>query len=548
MRYEGKHEMDAADKPPIEAGRVDAFFEAVTTGHLSRVTGMLAEDPQLLFVGDLPTRARLAGEALASGRLKVHVIGPSGTEGSAIIDFLLSRGIEAITAHDLSADRTQFAETFRRTHQWLEPAERDAALARLLAAPVQIHYRARYLEGIDGADLIVVPQSWFRHPQNAPLRALKERGVPFTSMTQLFFDTCPCPIIGVTGTNGKFTVATLIHEMLQAAGRRAFFSGNDRTHVPMLYYLDRITPADWLVLEISNRQLVDLKRSPHIAVITNLAPHHLDDHGTMAEYARVKATLIRHQKPDDHAVLNRDNSYTREMAAETQAAVSWFSADGPVERGAFLDPQGTISLAGEARPVLTEGDLRLPGRAMIENALAACAAAHLAGVAADVMAGVLREFRGLPYRFRLVGERDGVAFYEDSLATNPTAAAAGIAAMTRRFILIAGGLRRGAVPEDFRPMVDALTSSGRCAAVLLIGTAAPVLVGALTEVPPESRPAVIMAGTLEGAMAEASRRVHSGDAVLLSPGCESFDQFTDYRQRGDRFRALAEEFTATGAK
>src|SRR3990170_4045540 len=368
----------------------------------------------------------------------VHVIGPSGTEGSAVIDFLLSRGMTTITAHDLGASPEQFAETFHRTHQWLEPEAREGALARLLDSPVVIRYRDHYLTGIERADLIVVPQSWFRHPENAPLRALRERGVPFTSMTRLFLETCPCPIIGVTGTNGKFTVATLIYEMLRTAGRTVFFSGNDRTHVPMLYYLDRITPEALLVLEISNRQLVDLDRSPHIGVVTNVPP--------------------------------------------------------------------------------------------------------------DVMASVLRSFTGLPYRFRLVAERGGIAFYEDSLATNPTAAAAAIRSLDRPFLLIAGGFRRGATPEDFRPMTDALAATGRCRAVLLIGATAPVLSEALATIHPAARPTVILAGTLEGAMAEVHRLARPAEAVLLSPGCESFDQFVDYRQRGDRFRALAEEFAAAEAK
>lgn len=478
----------------------------------------------------------------------VHVIGPSGTEGSAVIDFLLGQGVTTITAHDLAPNPEQFAETFHRTHQWLEPEAREAALARLLDSPVVIHYRDQYLTGSERADLIVVPQSWFRHPENAPLRALRERGVPFTSMTRLFFETCPCPIVGVTGTNGKFTVATLIYEMLKEAGRTVFFSGNDRTHVPMLYYLDRITPEAWLVLEISNRQLVDLDRSPHIGVVTNVAPHHLDDHGTMEAYARVKATLIRHQRSNDHAVLNRDNPYTEAMAKQGRGQVSWFSAERAVERGAYLDGE-VLRLAGPGAPaILPTADLRLPGRAMVENALAACAAAAIAGVPPDVMAASLRDFHGLPYRFRLVGEWGGIAFYEDSLATNPTAAAAAIQSLARPFLLIAGGVRRGATPGDFRPMVDAVAASGCCKAALLIGSTAGVLSEALAPIPAGKRPAVIMAGTLEGAMAEARRLAVAGDAVLLSPGCESFDQFADYRERGDRFRALAEEFAPAGAK
>jgi UDP-N-acetylmuramoylalanine--D-glutamate ligase len=489
--------------------------------------------------------------ATGSAGKAVHVIGPSGTEGSAVIDYLLRRGGSTITAHDLSRGREEFAEAFRRTHQWLPPEEREAALERLRDSPVTIRYRDRYLEGIDRATLIVVPQSWFRHPENEPLKALRAAGVPFTSMTRLFFDTCPCPVIGVTGTNGKFTVATLIYQMLREAGRTAFISGNDRTHVPMLYSLDRITPDAWLVLEISNRQLVDLERSPHIGVVTNVAPHHQDDHGSMDAYARVKADLIRYQRPEDHAVLNRDNAYTLAMAGETKGRVAWFSVEDAVQPGAYVDG-GALWLArdGERTPamrIMAVEELRLPGRPMVENALAASAAAGIAGVSSEAMAAVLRRFRGLAYRFRRLGRYADLDFYEDSLATNPTAAAAAIASMATPFFLIAGGLRRGATPEDFAPMVEALAASDRCRAAMLIGSAAPVLADAL-EAMAAVRPDVVVAGTLEGAMAEIGRRARPGDAVLLSPGCESFDQFTDYRQRGDRFAALAEEFAGAGAK
>jgi UDP-N-acetylmuramoylalanine--D-glutamate ligase len=494
---------------------------------------------------NVPTPGDIVGKA-------VHVIGPSGTEGSAVIDYLLRRGGSVVTAHDLAGGPEEFAQAFRRTHQWLSPEEREVALTRLLDAPITILHRERYLKGIDRANLIVLPQSWFRHPENEPLKALRSAGVPFTSMTRLFFDTCPCPIIGVTGTNGKFTVATLIYQMLREAGRPVFISGNDRTHVPMLYYLDRITPDAWLVLEISNRQLVDLERSPHIGVITNVAPHHLDDHGSMEAYARVKADLIRYQRPEDHAVLNRDNAYTLAMAGDTPGHVAWFSAEDSVERGAHVDG-GALCLAptgdrGSKVRVLAVADLPLPGRPMVENALAAIAAAGIAGVPPEAMAAVLRRFRGLPYRFRRLGRFADLDFYEDSLATNPTAAAGAIRSMAGPFFLIAGGLRRGARREDFTPMIDALAGSDRCRAVALIGSAAPVLAEALGAMAAATRPDVVMAGTLEGAMAEIRRRAQPGDAVLLSPGCESFDQFADYRQRGDRFASLAEEFAAAGAK
>jgi len=462
---------------------------------------------------------------------RIHVLGVAGTEGAAVVDFLVRRGITTITAHELHRAE-EFAGEFDRTHRWLEPGPRAEAARRLLASPIAFRWRERYLEGIERAEVVFVPQSWFRYAENAPLRALRARGVPFSSMTHLFFEEAPCPIIGVTGTNGKFTVAYLIHQMLERSGRRAFFSGNDRSHVPVLYTLDRITPQDWLVLEISNRQLVDLPYSPRIAVITNIAPHHLDDHGSMAAYVEVKATVLRHQGEGDLAVLNADNPHTAALAARARHP-HLFSATRRPTPGAYVH-QGAIVIARDGfQQSFPLSVLHQPGRHAVENALAASLAASLAGASAPAMAEVLAGFTGLPYRFRLIEETGGVRYYEDSLATNPAAAAAAVASMDRPFVLIAGGARPRAAVEEFAPLRRALESAP-VRAVLLIGATAPLLAQALQGLAAPVREV----GTLDRAVAEAASAARPGEAVLLSPGCESFDQFRDYRERGDRFVAL----------
>ncbi|MDQ7843203.1 MAG: UDP-N-acetylmuramoyl-L-alanine--D-glutamate ligase [Armatimonadota bacterium] len=467
---------------------------------------------------------------------EIHVLGFSGTEGSAVIDFLVGRGITTITAHALHGPE-EFEREFDRTHPWLPPGPRREAAARLLAYPITFRWRDRYLEGLERAEVIFVPQSWFRYPQNAPVARRAERGVPLSSMTHLFFEECPGPIIGVTGTNGKFTVAYLVHQMLQRTLGRAFFSGNDRSHVPMLYFLDDLRPTDWLVLEISNRQLVGLPYSPRIAVVTNIAPHHLDDHGSFEAYVEAKAGILRHQGPEDVAVLNADNPHTKAMAAGARNPY-FFSRLGRVAPGAFIEAGSIVIVRGRLHQSLPVSLLRQPGAHAVENALAAALTAALAGASAPAIAETLDEFRGLPYRLRLAAERGGVRFFEDSLATNPTAAAAAVASMDRPFILIAGGARPQATPEQFRPMADALRRSP-VRAVLLIGACAPQLAEALAGLPVPVR----TVGTLDRAVAEATAAVRPGEAVLLSPGCESFDQFRDYRERGDRFIALVGQET-----
>jgi len=466
----------------------------------------------------------------------IHVVGLSGTEGATVVDFLLARGITTITAHDLQT-REAFPDAFRRAHEWMSPAEQDAALTRLLRAPITIRFRDRYLEGIERAAVAYAGQAWFRYPENAPVRRARDAGVPLSSMTALFFETVPCPILGVTGTNGKFTVVHLAAEMVTASGRPTFVSGNDRTHVPVLYRLDEVTPEALLVLEISNRQLVGLPYSPEIAVITNITPHHLDDHGSFEAYVETKRTILAHQRPEDWAILNGDDPPTRALAAAAAARCLFWSRTRVLEEGAWIaNGWITLRLDGPEEPVCEVAALAVPGAHTLENALASSLAARVAGAPSAAIGAALRAFRGLPHRLYLVAELDGVRYYEDSLATNPAAAAAAIQAFDRPLVLLAGGHRRNATADDFRPIGEAL--HGRAVrAVLLFGAMAGHLEEAIARSGGVKAP-VLRCETLEDAVRTARELARPGDVVSLSPGCESFDQFRDYRHRADRFREL----------
>lgn len=482
------------------------------------------------------TRYSAASRLRALRGKNVHVVGLSGTEGSTVVDFLLDRGITTITAHDLQTRET-FPEAFRRAHEWISPGEQDAAIVRLLAAPISIRFRDRYLEDIERAEVIYAGQAWFRHPENEPVRRARDAGVPLSSMTALFFETVPCPILGVTGTNGKFTVVHLTAEMLAASGRRTFVSGNDRTHVPILYRLGEVAPDAILVLEISNRQLVGLPYSPHIAVITNIAPHHLDDHGSFGAYVETKRTILAHQQPDDWAILNGDDPPTRALASTAAARCLLWSRTRDVEDGAcIVDGKITLRLGGREETVC-DARLQVPGAHTLENALAAALAARVAGANPEAIGAVLRTFRGLPHRLYLIAEIGGVRYYEDSLATNPTAAAAAIRAFDRSLVLLAGGHRRKATADDFRPMAEALRDR-TVRAVILFGAMAPHIEAAIARA--GAAAPVLRRETLADAVRAAGEIARPGDVVSLSPGCESFDQFRDYRHRADRYRELVE--------
>jgi UDP-N-acetylmuramoylalanine--D-glutamate ligase len=467
---------------------------------------------------------------------RIHVLGLSGTEGSTVVDFLLGHGVTTITAHDL-AGADAFPAAFRRTHQWMTPAEQTAALERLARAPITRCLGDRYLEGIDGAEIIFVSQAWFRHPENEPVRRARDRGVPLSSMTALFFETVPCPIVGVTGTNGKFTVVRLAAMMLARSGRATFETGNDRTHVPILYRLDEVTPDAVLVVEISNRQLVGLGHSPHIAVVTNVAAHHLDDHGSFEAYAETKRSILAHQTARDWALLNGDDPTTRGFAAGARGRVLFWSRTRPLDEGACI-AGGQIVLRLDGREErLADARLASPGSHTLDNALAAALAARTAGADAEAIGAVLREFRGLPHRLALIAEIGGVRYYEDSLATNPAAAAAAVRAFDRPVVLLAGGMRRNATARDFAPVAEALAAQ-TVHGVVLFGAMAPLLAEAIAAAGVTAP--VVRCATLDEAVPAARALARPGDAVTLSPSCESFDQYRDYRHRAEHYQALVD--------
>jgi UDP-N-acetylmuramoylalanine--D-glutamate ligase len=467
---------------------------------------------------------------------RIHVLGLAGTEGSTVVDFLLAQGITTITAHDL-AGAEAFPSAFRRTHQWMTPAEQSAALERLLRAPITRCFGDRYLDGIGTAELIYVTQAWFRHAENEPVRRARDLGVPLSSMTALFFETVPCPIVGVTGTNGKFTVVRLATMMLARSGRATFETGNDRTHVPILYRLAEVTPEAILVVEISNRQLVGLGHSPHVAVVTNVAAHHLDDHGSFEAYAEVKRSILAHQTARDWALLNGDDPVTRGFAKGARGRTLFWSRTRPLDEGAcIVDGQIVLRLDGREERI-ADAHLESPGSHTLENALAAALAARVAGADAGAIGAVVREFRGLAHRLALIAEIGGVRYYEDSLATNPAAAAAAVRAFDRPIVLLAGGIRRNATARDFAPVAAALAAQ-TVRGVVLFGAMAPLLAEAIAAAGVTAP--VVRCTTLDEAVPAARALARPGDAVTLSPSCESFDQYRDYRHRAEHYQALVE--------
>jgi UDP-N-acetylmuramoylalanine--D-glutamate ligase len=372
-------------------------------------------------------------------------------------------------------------------------------------------------------------------PQDAPvLVAARERGIEVTGELELAWRLIPNAFCAVTGTNGKTTTTELIGHLHRTAGRSVAVAGNVGT--PLASLAGAIDQDATVVAEASSFQLEDTEYfSPECAVFINLAPDHLDRHGTPENYLEAKLRIFANQGNDDAAVYNGDTPELRDRDLGGCARRIRFC---PAE-GESADPDcelsmrdGVIFAADE--PLLRADELQLLGSHNVENAMAAAAAALASGLPRDAVAEGLRTFQGVRHRLERVGEVDGVLYVNDSKATNVASAVAGIRAFDKGVRLIAGGRPK---QESFAPLVEPIAE--RCVAVYLIGEAADRMA---EELAPAADAGVEISkhDTLESAFEAARTDARPGEVVLLSPACASFDAFKDFEARGDRFRELVE--------
>ncbi|MDL2273099.1 UDP-N-acetylmuramoyl-L-alanine--D-glutamate ligase [Oscillospiraceae bacterium OttesenSCG-928-G22] len=384
-----------------------------------------------------------------------------------------------------------------------------------------------YLEGLQG-DVI------FRSPGMMPFLPAFERavadGAELTSEMEVFFDVCPGHIIGVTGSDGKTTTTTLLHEMLKEAGLSAYVGGN--IGAPLLDRAGEMCESDYIVLELSSFQLMTMRKSPEIAVVTNVAPNHLDHHRSMDEYVEAKRNIFRYQGASDRVVLNLDNELTRGFGEGLSQERLWFSRTARVDEGVYFD--GTAIFLrewGQIREVLRREDILIPGLHNVENYMAAIAA--LAGIVPDgVFHAVARRFQGVAHRLELIREFDGVRYYNDSIASSPTRTIAGLRSFSSKVILIAGGYDKN-IP--YAPLAEAIPAHVK--ALVLMGQTKRNIREALFDVPGD-HPPISEVMSLAEAVDAARQYAEPGDVVLFSPASASFDMFKDFADRGDQFRAV----------
>lgn len=418
-------------------------------------------------------------------------------------------------------------QLIRRGHRVVAADDRPGPPARAAAAALGIELveapgRERWAELV-GAAGVVLPSPGV--PAHHPVFAVAaEQGVPVWSEFELAARWSDIPVVAVTGTNGKTTVTTLVTEMLSRAGQATVAAGN--TELPLVDVLDR--DLDVVVVEASSfrLQLTETFR-PRVGTWLNVAEDHLDWHASMADYVAAKARIWACQGPGDVAVANADDPLVSAAARAITRPVQWFSvAEGDRPEGTWRwDRRGALAGPGGPFVSLTELPRRLPHD--LANALAATATAVASGSPVDICAEVLRGFAGLAHRVALVGGSDGVRWYDDSKATTPASVLAAMAGFDS-VVLLAGGRNKGldlSALGHAVPPVRAVVALGEAAgevAAAFVGRGVPI------------RAATSMAEAVDTAAALAT----AGDAVVLSPGCASFDWYRDYVERGDDFTRL----------
>lgn len=389
-----------------------------------------------------------------------------------------------------------------------------------------------YLEKLLDADVI------FRTPgmyyNNEILQKARKMGIIVTSEMETFFDLCPCKIYAVTGSDGKTTTTTLISEFLKQAGKTVHLGGNiGRALLPII---EQIKEDDIAVVELSSFQLISMRTSPNVAVITNIAPNHLDVHKTMEEYIDSKKNLIIHQNAFSKTVLNFDNELTRQMSDLVRGRLSYFSRNEKVFNGAYLDKNGDIYLSknGVSRKIMNKDDIKLPGMHNVENYLTAISALDDDVLDEDIVY-VAKNFGGVEHRIEFVRELDGVRYYNDSIATSPTRTIAGLNSFDKKIIVIAGGYDKN-IP--YEPLAKPINEKVKV--LILLGATAKKIEKVVKEYSgyDENNIKIINVGTLEEAVQKAREIAKEGDVVSLSPASASFDLYINFEQRGNHFKNI----------
>ncbi|MBQ3817427.1 MAG: UDP-N-acetylmuramoyl-L-alanine--D-glutamate ligase [Clostridia bacterium] len=397
-------------------------------------------------------------------------------------------------------------------------------------AGAELRLGENYLSHLEVDIIFRTPGMSFNLPE---LEDARKRGIAVTSEMEVFFDLCPATVFAVTGSDGKTTTTTLIAKMLEAEGKRVFVGGN--IGKPLLPEIENIKPEDFVVVELSSFQLISMRKSPDIAVVTNIAPNHLDIHKDMDEYVEAKKNIILHQNAFSRTVLNYDNDITRDFSKYVRGQSLSFSMEKQLKNGAWLDTDGTIHIAyrGIDVPIMHRDDITVLGDHNVANYLAAISAVW-GYVGLESIRKVAKEFSGVEHRIEFVREVNGVKYFNDSIASSPSRTIAGLKAFKQKVFLIAGGYDKHIPFESMVPYIIEKVKR-----LYLCGATADKIENCIrSSADYKGEPEITRVKDIAEAVERAHRDAESGDIVTLSPACASFDAFPNFAARGNYFKEM----------
>lgn len=401
--------------------------------------------------------------------------------------------------------------------------------SEIRALGIKLEAGAHIRETFLNADLIIISPG-VPHDM-ALLGDARQNGVEVMGELELASRLIDTPMIAITGTNGKSTVTAALARVLQDAGLAVFMGGNIGT--PLMAYAIGEKKADYAVIEVSSFQLDTTETfCPFVSVVLNISPDHLDRYPGYEDYVQSKLKIFSNQEPGQHVILNDDDERLASVNPSTEVSVLRYGLGKKRGRQAYIENQEIVVRQDKEKTgSFSFESFKLPGKHNLENLLAIVLVAHILGIDGSVIQENINGFTGLPNRLEYVGEIDGVAFYNDSKATNVDAAVRAVSSFDRPLILIAGGRHKGA---DYMPLVRA--SEKKVKKAILLGEAKQLLSTSF-----EGKIPCSMAEDMEEAVSAAIACAQDGDAVLLAPACSSFDMFSDYGHRGSVFRSIVEK-------
>ncbi|MFI3313452.1 MAG: UDP-N-acetylmuramoyl-L-alanine--D-glutamate ligase [Eubacteriales bacterium] len=406
----------------------------------------------------------------------------------------------------------------------------DEEILQFEARGLKLKLGESYMDDLQGDVVFRTPGI---HPLHPSIVSLKNSGATITSEMEAFFAVCPCTMIAVTGSDGKTTTTTLIAEMLKQAGRTTWVGGN--IGAPLLPRVAEMKPEDVAVVELSSFQLLHMTTSPHVAVMTNLAPNHLDVHKSMEEYVEAKEEIYLHQTAEDVFITNCDNDTTKEFFVKAKGKTMGFSRKIRPESGVYLE-DGAV-YATDGTEILKQSDIFLPGIHNVENYMAAICAVEGLVSKADIV-HVAKHFGGVEHRIELVRVKDGVRYYNDSIASSPSRTLAGLRSFDQKIILIAGGYDKHIPYDVLGPEIVEHVKT-----LVLTGATAPLIKEAVLKAEgyAPGKLEILEIGEFYDSIRTASSVATDGDVVMLSPASASFDLFRNFMIRGQAFKKTVME-------